>query len=159
MAKYLIAVLVACACVSAPRAEIYKYVDEESGAVQYTNQPKKGAVRMNTGDSLSEMTPSDQKRFPTAEERAKTLIAKANADSKKRLATEQAAQAELQKKFPKCVPALCQPEPGMPIATALTAFSLSYDGFSHTPTGKSVRYRMGRCMVLADETKLTAISC
>ena len=36
-------------------AEIYKYVDPATGAVEYTNQPKKGAVRMNNGDSLSEM--------------------------------------------------------------------------------------------------------
>ena len=37
------------------QAEIYKYVDPLTGAVEYTNQPKKGALRMNPGDSLSEM--------------------------------------------------------------------------------------------------------
>lgn len=37
------------------QAEIYKYVDPVTGAVEYTNQPKKGAMRMNSGDSLSEM--------------------------------------------------------------------------------------------------------
>ena len=37
------------------QAEIYKYVDPVTGAVEYTNQPKKGATRMNTADSLSEM--------------------------------------------------------------------------------------------------------
>ena len=36
-------------------AEIYKYVDPTTGAVEYTNQPKKGATRMNTGDTLSEI--------------------------------------------------------------------------------------------------------
>ena len=36
-------------------AEIYKYVDPVTGAVEYTNQPKKGATRMNTGDTLSEI--------------------------------------------------------------------------------------------------------
>ena len=36
-------------------AEIYKYIDPVTGAVEYTNQPKKGAVRMSTGDTLSEM--------------------------------------------------------------------------------------------------------
>ena len=36
-------------------AEIYKYVDPVTGAVEYTNQPKKGAMRMNAGDSLSEI--------------------------------------------------------------------------------------------------------
>jgi len=37
------------------QAEIYKYVDPVTGAVEYTNQPKKGAVRLNTGDTLSEI--------------------------------------------------------------------------------------------------------
>ena len=37
------------------QAEIYKYVDPATGAVEYTNQPKRGAVRMNTGDTLSEI--------------------------------------------------------------------------------------------------------
>ena len=37
------------------QAEIYKYVDPVTGAVEYTNQPKKGAMRMNSGDSLSEI--------------------------------------------------------------------------------------------------------
>lgn len=37
------------------QAEIYKYVDPVTGAVEYTNQPKKGAVRMGGGDTLSEI--------------------------------------------------------------------------------------------------------
>lgn len=36
-------------------AEIYKYVDPATGAVEYTNQPKRGAIRMNSGDTLSEI--------------------------------------------------------------------------------------------------------
>jgi hypothetical protein len=36
-------------------AQIYKYVDPATGAVEYTNQPKKGAVRMGGGDTLSEI--------------------------------------------------------------------------------------------------------
>jgi hypothetical protein len=36
-------------------AEIYKYVDPATGAVEYTNQPKKGAVKTNMGDTLSEI--------------------------------------------------------------------------------------------------------
>ena len=36
-------------------AQIYKYVDPVTGAVEYTNQPKKGAVRMGGGDTLSEI--------------------------------------------------------------------------------------------------------
>jgi Domain of unknown function (DUF4124) len=36
-------------------AQIYKYVDPATGAVEYTNQPKKGAIRMSGGDTLSEI--------------------------------------------------------------------------------------------------------
>lgn len=36
-------------------AEIYKYVDPATGAVEYTNQPKKGAVKTAMGDTLSEI--------------------------------------------------------------------------------------------------------
>jgi hypothetical protein len=48
-------VLSALAFTAAAQGEIYKYVDPATGAVEYTNQPKKGAVRMNSGDTLSEM--------------------------------------------------------------------------------------------------------
>ena len=37
------------------QGEIYKYVDPATGAVEYTNQPKKGVTRMSTGDTLSEI--------------------------------------------------------------------------------------------------------
>ena len=40
---------------AAAQGEIYKYVDPATGAVEYTNQPKKGAVRMGNGDTLSEI--------------------------------------------------------------------------------------------------------
>ena len=36
------------------QGEIYKYVDPETGLVQYSNQPKKSAVRMSSGNSLNE---------------------------------------------------------------------------------------------------------
>ena len=45
----------ALAFTAAAQGEIYKYVDPATGAVEYTNQPKKGAIRMNSGDTLSEM--------------------------------------------------------------------------------------------------------
>lgn len=50
----LLCLTTAIAPISA-RAEIYKYVDPATGAVEYTNQPKKGATRMNTSDTLSEI--------------------------------------------------------------------------------------------------------
>ena len=45
----------ALAFAAAAQGEIYKYVDPATGAVEYTNQPKRGAVRMSTGDTLSEI--------------------------------------------------------------------------------------------------------
>jgi len=52
---------------SAPAwAQIYKIVDPVTGAVEYTNQPKKGAVRMNTGDTLSEIPTGNRSGKATA---------------------------------------------------------------------------------------------
>ena len=52
---------------SAPSwAQIYKIVDPVTGAVEYTNQPKKGAVRMNTGDTLSEIPTGNRSGKATA---------------------------------------------------------------------------------------------
>ena len=48
-------VLAALAFTAAAQGEIYKYVDPATGAVEYTNQPKRGAIRMSTGDTLSEI--------------------------------------------------------------------------------------------------------
>ena len=45
----------ALAFAATAQGEIYKYVDPATGAVEYTNQPKRGAVRMSTGDTLSEI--------------------------------------------------------------------------------------------------------
>ena len=45
----------ALAFTAAAQGEIYKYVDPATGAVEYTNQPKRGAIRMSTGDTLSEI--------------------------------------------------------------------------------------------------------
>ena len=53
-ALVLLPTLASLASVGA-HAEIYKYVDPVTGAVEYTNQPKRGAIRMGTGDTLSEI--------------------------------------------------------------------------------------------------------
>ena len=41
-------------------AQIYKYVDSVTGAVEYTNQPKTGASRMNSPNELSETSPGNK---------------------------------------------------------------------------------------------------
>lgn len=49
-------------------AQIYKYIDPVTGAVEYTNQPKKGASRMDSADTLSEIPTGNNlrraKRWP-----------------------------------------------------------------------------------------------
>ena len=55
------------------QAEIYKYVDPVTGAVEYTNQPRKGAVRTNMGDTLSEI--------PTGNKAAKGSTVKVSTSS------------------------------------------------------------------------------
>lgn len=52
--KHLIAIVLFGFC-SLAVGEIYKYVDPATGALEYSNQPKRGAIRMNSGDTLSEI--------------------------------------------------------------------------------------------------------
>ena len=74
--KFIVSIPLAALVLALPfvaQAEIYKYVDPATGAVEYTNQPKKGAVRMNTGDTLSEI--------PTGNKSAKSAGSAATASS------------------------------------------------------------------------------
>ena len=50
----LLACCAALAALTGAQAQIYKYVDPVTGAVEYTNQPKKGARRLDS-DNLSEI--------------------------------------------------------------------------------------------------------
>jgi hypothetical protein len=43
-------------------AQIYKYVDPATGAVEYTNQPRKGAKAMNLDGTLSEIPTGNNTR-------------------------------------------------------------------------------------------------
>ncbi len=67
------------------QSEIYKIVDPVTGAVEYTNQPKKGAVRMSGGDTLSEIPignkPGKSKDGKAAAARASTTVATGNANA------------------------------------------------------------------------------
>ncbi|TAG70869.1 MAG: DUF4124 domain-containing protein [Burkholderiales bacterium] len=61
----LSATLVLCAQSNWASAQIYKYVDPATGAVEYTNQPRKGAQRMNLDGSLSEIPTGNTTRRNT----------------------------------------------------------------------------------------------
>lgn len=66
-------------------AEIYKYVDPATGAVEYTNQPKKGAVKTNMGDTLSEIPtgnrPNKVPATSSASVNGRTVNASSNASA------------------------------------------------------------------------------
>jgi hypothetical protein len=47
-------------------SQIYKYVDPVTGAVEYTNQPRKGARAMNLDGTLSEIPSGNRKSTPRA---------------------------------------------------------------------------------------------
>ena len=54
-------------------AELYKYVDPITGSVEYTTQPKKGAVRVSDGGNLSEVSTGNKAASITFRERALSL--------------------------------------------------------------------------------------
>jgi hypothetical protein len=60
------------ATASVGQAEIYKFVDPTTGAVEYTNQPKRGAIKMSTGETLSEIPTGNRANKPKNTE-AKTV--------------------------------------------------------------------------------------
>ncbi len=60
--KHLIAIVFFGFC-SQVSGDIYSYIDPITGAKGYTNQAKKGAVRMNTGDTLSEIPSGATNRY------------------------------------------------------------------------------------------------
>lgn len=149
----LFAAFLACQSVC---AEIYKYTDPATGAVEYSNQPKDGFVLLGGGSVNAEIEAINR----ASDERIRVGLKKLQAESKKKAAVEHGAQALMQKAFPRCVPGRCVPEPGMPIGTARSAFSLMYDGFTHNAAGRTVRYRQGAsCVIFADDTKITSVSC
>ena len=137
-------------------AEIYRYVDPATGAVEFGATPKAGAVRVGTGQVITDVDAFNAQLV--AESKA---AAKARADAGRRV---QDALAELAKKFPTaCKPrgerAYCDPQPGMPIKLAQAAFGLRHVGYSHDASGRIERYRLSTCTILANDRVITAVSC
>jgi hypothetical protein len=60
-------------------AQIYKYVDPVTGAVEYTNQQRKGGQRMNLDGTLSEI-PTGNKRSANSQPRAVAISSTQNAN-------------------------------------------------------------------------------
>lgn len=61
-----IAAIFAVALANGASAQIYKYVDPVTGAVEYTNQQRKGAQKMNLDGTLSEIPTGNRKSNGTA---------------------------------------------------------------------------------------------
>jgi hypothetical protein len=74
-----LAFLLAALCFEAS-AQIYKYVDPVTGAVEYTNQQRKGGQKMSLDGSLSEI-PTGNKKSSNGTARAVNTSATMNANS------------------------------------------------------------------------------
>jgi hypothetical protein len=72
--------LFAVALVYEASAQIYKYVDPVTGAVEYTNQQRKGGQKMNLDGTLSEI-PTGNKKPAAAQPRTVNTSATMNANS------------------------------------------------------------------------------
>jgi hypothetical protein len=72
--------LVAAALVFQASAQIYKYVDPVTGAVEYTNQQRKGGQKMNLDGTLSEI-PTGNKKSGNGQPRTVNTSATMNANS------------------------------------------------------------------------------
>lgn len=123
---------------SLARAEIYKWVDPATGAVEFTNQPKRGATQMHSGDSPEELT-------------GRVNLAK--------------AAAELNKRWPGACVLIssdrwtCFPRVGMMVNTHDFILDLMPVGFSEDARGKVEHYRRASCRVTARKKLIIAVAC
>lgn len=76
----LVALCSALAAVTGAQAQIYKYVDPVTGAVEYTNQPKKGARRLDS-DNLSEIPTGNRPNKGGASSAPRTVNTSTNANA------------------------------------------------------------------------------
>ncbi len=144
-------VIFAFSLAAAANAQIYKSVDPNTGEVQYHNAPRPGAERV-TFEWQDSLSPAEKRQIE-ASQKQRDLARKA------RSAKESEAKKTLAKNFASCTEKLCEPEPGMPIDVAVTAFSLGRDGFSHTKEGKRTNYKWGKCHVYAERNAIVEVRC
>lgn len=138
----LITVLLVLAS-SIASAEIFEYVDPVTGAKEFTNQPKPGALLVSVGDER------------------KLFAASFKAREKERVKNEKAARSELTKLYPKECPTheRCEIVPGMPVDTVVKAFTLTPAGFTHNAQGKTERFKRGGCVISGVNERVVSIDC
>ena len=128
-------------------AEIYRYVDPVTGAAEYTNYPKKGAIRMNAGDTLSEIQNPQAKRA-------------ADAKDKK----QQAALTALAKEHPSACRKFkdrwsCEPRVGVNILNHFQALQMYPNGFTDDAVNGKLDIWRGACTARARNGIIVSVTC
>lgn len=137
---------------SMANAEIYKYTDPNTGAVEYTNQSNKGATRVN---------PADLEALADNRGRAKAAAHKKKAREQARVNGEKSAREQLSKLFPKDCATFerCEIVPGMPVSVVVKAFTLTPTGFTHNAQGKTERFKRGGCVISGMNNRVVSVDC
>lgn len=125
------------------RAEIYKYVDPVTGAAEYTNQPKRGASRVGSGDMLSPQ-------------------AKREADAKDK--KQQAALTALAKEHPSACRRFndrwsCEPRVGVNILNHFQALQMYPNGFTDDAVNGKLDIWRGACTARARSGVIVSVTC
>jgi len=133
-------------------AQIYKYVDPVTGAVEYTNSPRNGAMRMN---------PTSSDALADNSGRAKAAALKKKSREQARINSEKSAREQLSKLFPKdcATHERCEIVPGMPVSVVVKAFTLTPTGFTHNAQGKTERFKRGGCVISGMNDRVVSIDC
>lgn len=133
-------------------AEIYKYVDPATGAVEYVNQPKKGATPLSSAD-LDALADNGG--------RAKAAALKKKSREQARVNSEKSAREQLSKLFPKdcATHERCEIVPGMPVSVVVKAFTLTPAGFTHNAQGKTERFKRGGCVISSMNDRVVSVDC
>jgi Domain of unknown function (DUF4124) len=125
------------------QAQLYKYVDPATGAVEYVNQPKKGAIRIDSGDTLSPQ-------------------AKRAADAKDK--KQQAALTALAKEHPSACRKFkdrwsCEPRVGVNILNHFQALQMYPHGFTDDAVNGKLDIWRGVCTARARNGVIVSVTC
>jgi hypothetical protein len=146
--KLLIAVCVISLAV-VTHAEIYKWVDPATGAVQYTNKPLDGAIKQDTGETRLELPFVD-------------LAADCAADAKCK--KRQEALAMLAKAHPAACANVggrwfCEPRVGVNIRRHYAALQMHSDGFTDDTVNGRLDIWRGACTARARNGVIVSVTC
>lgn len=170
MKKFILAVAMLSTIAA---AEVYKYIDPTTGAVEYSIHlrgmvPPIGAIRSD--GSVVTQAEVDQIRSKLVADEAKQkkaaaaegLVFKDAANAREKKAQE--SMVALAQQFPASCRKIgakteCEPAPGMPLSLAVYAFGFRQAGFTHNAAGRVDRYLTNGCTVYASAYKITSVSC